>query len=257
MERTAGLLECEHMNMHYVSEVRSIPACISFTVLQEWPMWWDMILTDWEKHVVKMYMRVCVCCATIDVEFKQALRGFERWFIHCHCKKPGSLQCKAGGVVLANWFKMLIYGSLFNLRFPWYRQIVNFSMPKEVLFVGSVFVRGRHFVYIRLLYDGHAAAVLERVSFGWSCFSYGILNNLVILACTYCKNLDELSVRCCARRTRRLMVKAVKVLSNLTVRPLLRSSVEVRRQGLLRDLTEHCRPFSLAEYDKGENPWRA
>ncbi len=52
---------------------------------------------------------------------------------------------------------MMIYGSLYNLRFPWYREIVNCGMPKEVLFMGSVFVRGRHIMYIRLLYDGHAA----------------------------------------------------------------------------------------------------
>lgn len=257
MERTPGLLECEHLNMHYVSEVRSIPSCAPFVVLQEWPMWWDMILSKWEKHVCRIYMRVCVCCATINVDFNQIVRGFERWTIHCHCNKPGSLQCKAGGVVLANWFKMMIYGSLYNLRFPWYREIVNCGMPKEVLFMGSVFVRGRHIIYIRLLYDGHAAIVLERMSFGWSFFSYGIMNNMVVLGCTYCKNLDELSVRCCARRTRRLLAKAVKVLGGFTVRSLLRSLVEPRRQGLLRGLMERYCPFTLADYNRGENPWRA
>lgn len=216
-----------------------------------------MILTGWEKHVMKTYMRVCGCCATIDVDAHQILRGFERWMIHCHCKSPGSLQCKAGGVVLASWFKMLIYGALVNVRFPWYREVVNRNMPKEVMFVGSVYARGRHFIYIRLLYDGHAAAVLQNVSFGWSFFSYGILNNLVVLGCTYCRNLDELSMRCCARRTRRLMARAVKVLGERSIHPLRSSVVERRRQSLLRDLMEHYRSFTLAEYDRGENPWRA
>lgn len=243
--------------MHYVSEVRTIPACISFTVLQEWPIWWNMVLTEWENFVMETYMRICVCCATIDVESRQVLRGFERWWLHCHCNNPGSLQCKAGGVVLTNWFKMLIYGSLVNLRFPWYREVVNFGMPKEVLFVGSVFVRGRHLIYIRILYDGHAAAVLEAMSFGWGFFSYGILNNLVVMGCTYCKNLDELSVHCCARRTRRLMARAVGVLSRDIIRAVRRSAAEGRRQRLLRGLMEHHRPFTLAEYDSGENPWKA
>ena len=112
-------------------------------------------------------------------------------------------------------------------------------------------------MYIRLLYDGHAAIVLERMSFGWSFFSYGIMNNMVVLGCTYCKNLDELSVRCCARRTRRLLAKAVKVLGSFTVRSLLKSLVEPRRQGLLRGLMERYCPFTLADYNRGENPWRA
>ncbi|ALE30486.1 34K [Simian adenovirus 17] len=258
LEGSPGVLECEHLNMHYVSEVRTIPACVPFTVLQEWPVPWDMVLTPWERFVMKHYMRVCVCCATIDVEPRQVIRGYERWVIHCHCKQPGSLQCKAGGVVLTNWFKMLVFGALVNVRFPWYPQVVNYELPKEVMYMGSVCVRGRHLIYLRILYDGHAAAVLEFMSFGWSVFSFGILNNMVVMGCTYCKDLTEIQVRCCARRTRRLLIKAVRFLNSSPRRGAFRRSLgEPRRQQLLRGLMEHHRPFTLSQYDRGENPWRA
>ncbi|ALE30450.1 34K [Simian adenovirus 19] len=250
-------LECENLNMHNVSEVRGVPSCVSFTVLQEWPVYWDSVLTAWEKHVMKTYMQICICCATIDVEYNQIIRGYERWVLHCHCNSPGSLQCKAGGVVLSNWFRMAIYGSLVNVRFPWYRQVVNYHLPKEVLYVGSVFIRGRHLIYVRVFLDGHAVAVLENSSFGWSAFSYGILNNLIIMVCTHCKDLSEIQMRCCAKRTRRFIIRAVRLLDRLTSYQPRRSRLETARQSLLRGLMERHRPFTLAEYGRGENPWRA
>lgn len=257
IEDTPPYLECENLNMHNVSEVRGITSCISFVVLQEWPVFWDMVLTAWEKHVMRTFMRVCICCAIIDVDPKQVLRGSERWTLHCHCDSPGSLQCKAGGVVLANWFKMLVYGSLINMRIPWYRAVVNRDLPKEVTYVGSVFLRGRHLIYLRVLFDGHAGALLRRMCFGWSAFSYGILNNLLILGCDFCKDLSEIQMRCCAKRTRRLLIKAVRLLDRTTSYTPRRSLLETPRQRLLRGLMELHRPFTLLEYDRGENPWRA
>ncbi|ABH01062.1 E4 orf 6 [simian adenovirus 7] len=257
VEENSRYLECENMNMHSVSEVRSIPSCISFIVLQEWPVYWDCILTAWEKHVMKMYMKVCICCATLDLDFHQTIRGYERWIIHCHCNSPGSLQCRAGGAVLANWFKMAIYGSLINVRFPWYRQVVNRGLPREVLYVGSMFVRGRHLIYVKVRLDGHAVALLERMSFGWSVFSYGIMNNLIVMVCDSCRNLSEIQMRCCARRTRRLMIHAVRLLDNLTSYQPHRSRTERFRQRHLRGLVEHHRTFTLSEFDRGDNPWRA
>lgn len=243
--------------MHDVSEVRGISSCISFTVLQEWPVYWDLILSDWEKFVMKQYMKVCLCCATLDLEFNQVLRGSERWILHCHCNSPGSLQCKAGGVVLANWFRMLVYGSLINCRAFWYRQIVNHNLPREVMYVGSVFIRRRHLIYIRIHLDGHAIAILEKMSFGWSVFSYGTLNNIIIMCCNSCSDLSEIQMRCCAKRTRSLLIRAVRLLHNTTSYQPHRSIFEGCRQRLLKGLMEYHRPFTLAQFSRGENAWQA
>ncbi|TKX88038.1 hypothetical protein C5L27_13710, partial [Staphylococcus argenteus] len=70
-------------------------------------------------------MSVCLCCATIDVEITQLLHGYERWLIHCHCQRPGSLQCMSAGMLLGRWFKMAVYGTLINKRCFWYREVVN------------------------------------------------------------------------------------------------------------------------------------
>ncbi|AFD21896.1 E4 orf6 [Simian adenovirus A1139] len=250
-------MDCDNFRMHNVAEVRGLPCCAGFIVLQEWPVLWDMVLTRWELYVLRTYLRVCVCCATLDVESRQLVHGHERWILHCHCRRPGSLQCKAGAVVLTRWFKMLVYGALINQRCLWYREVVNFNLPKEVCYVGSTYVRGRHLIYVRIRYDGHVGVVLANMSFGWSVLSYGILNNLVILGCTYCKDLSEIQMRCCARRTRALMLRAVRLIGEHTRSPLYRSRLEPRRQQLLRNLMLRAQPFTLSAYDGCENPWRS
>lgn len=253
----SSVFECNSLTLHNVSEVRGIPSSVCFTVLQELPVPWDMILTSYEMFILKKYMSVCICCATIDVERTQLLHGYERWFIHCHCNRPGSLQCKAAGSLLAWWFKMVVYGSLINKRYFWYREVVNRFMPKEVLYMGSIFVRGRHLIYIKIMYDGHVGLVLERMSFGWSAFSYGFLNNMLVLCCSYCKDLSEIRMRCCARRTRLLMIKAVQIITKGTSRSLKHSRVEIQRQRLLKGIVMHHRPVLFEEYGQRENPWAA
>ncbi|UNB10548.1 E4 ORF5 [Human adenovirus 61] len=249
--------ECNSLTLHNVSEVRGIPSCVGFTVLQEWPIPWDMILTNYEMFILKKYMSVCLCCATIDVEITQLLHGYERWLIHCHCQRPGSLQCMSAGMLLGRWFKMAVYGTLINKRCFWYREVVNRFMPKEIMYVGSTFVRGRHLIYVKIMYDGHAWLALEKISFGWSTFNYGILNNMLVLCCDYCKDLSEIRMRCCARRTRLLMLKVVKVIAENTVRPLKHSWCEGHRQRLLKGLIMHHQAILFGDYNHRENPWAA
>lgn len=249
-------MECDTLHLHNVGEVRALPCCAGFIMLQEWPVLWDMVLTRWEMYVMRTYMNVCVCCATMDVESRQLVHGYERWILHCHCSRPGSLQCRAGAVVLARWFKMLVYGAMINQRCLWYREVVNYNLPKEVCYVGSVFVRGRHLIYLKIMYDGHIQLVLGHMSFGWSALSYGILNNLLVLGCSYCKDLSEIQMRCCARRTRSLMLRAVRIIGSKARGTLCRSSLEPRRQRLLQDLMFRFQPFTLRAYNGLENPWR-
>ena len=245
------LPDCDHADYHNVSSVRGLPCAAGFTLLQEFPVPWDMILTPEEIKILKRCMSVCLCPATLDLVRAQMVSGYERWILHCHCSSPGSLQCRAGGTLLAVWFRRVIYGCMFNQRFPWYRQIVNRNMPKEIMYMGSVFMRGRHLIYCRIWYDGHVGSIIPNMSFGWSALNYGLLNNMVIMCCTYCENMSEIRMRCCARRTRRLMLKAVGIIVRETCDPdpICSSRTEPRRQRLLRALMERHRPILFSEYE--------
>ncbi|AAW33278.1 E4 control protein 34 kDa [Human mastadenovirus B] len=245
------LPDCDTMTMHSVSCVRGLPCSASFTVLQEFPIPWDMFLNPEELKIMKRCMHLCLCCATIDIFQSQVIHGRENWVLHCHCNQQGSLQCMAGGAVLAVWFRKVILGCMINQRCPWYRQIVNMHMPKEIMYVGSVFLRERHLIYIKLWYDGHAGAIISDMSFGWSAFNYGLLNNIVIMCCTYCSNLSEIRMRCCAHRTRKLMLRAIKIMLQDTADPdpINSSRTERRRQRLLVGLMRHNRPIPFSDYD--------
>ncbi|BBE38385.1 35kDa protein [Human adenovirus 4a] len=245
------LPDCDTLSMHNVSSVRGLPCSAGFTALQEFPVPWDMVLTPKELRVLKTCMSVCLCCANIDLFSSQLIHGRERWVIHCHCQDPGSLRCMAGGAVLAIWFRRIIQGCMFNQRVMWYREVVNLHMPKEIMYMGSVFWRGRHLIYIRIWYDGHVGSIVPQMSFGWSTLNYGLLNNVVVLCCTYCFDLSEIRIRCCARRTRRLMLRAIGIMrrESQDPDPLSSSLTERRRQRLLRGLMRHNRPIPFADYD--------
>nr|AGV40532.1 E4Orf6 34 kDa protein [Gorilla beringei graueri adenovirus 8] len=241
--------DCDTLTMHNVSYVRGLPCCVGFTLIQEWVIPWDMVLTREELLIMKKCMKVCLCCANLDIMTSSMVHGYERWSLHCHCDSPGSLQCLAGGQVLASWFRMVLEGSLINQRCLWYREVVNQHMPKEVMYMSSVFMRGRHLIYLRIWYDGHVGAVLPAMSFGYSALHCGILNNILVLCCTYCADLSEIRMRCCARRTRMLMLRAVRIIAEETTTPLHSCRTERRRQELLRALLLHHRPILMGDYD--------
>ncbi|AGT75958.1 E4 control protein 34 kDa [Human mastadenovirus C] len=243
------LPECNTLTMHNVSFVRGLPCSVGFTLIQEWVVPWDMVLTREELIILRKCMHVCLCCANIDIMTSVMIHGYESWALHCHCSSPGSLQCIAGGQVLASWFRMVVDGAMFNQRFIWYREVVNYNMPKEVMFMSSVFMRGRHLIYLRLWYDGHVGSVVPAMSFGYSALHCGILNNIVVLCCSYCADLSEIRVRCCARRTRRLMLRAVRIIAEETTAMLYSCRTERRRQQFIRALLQHHRPILMHDYD--------
>lgn len=235
--------------MHDVSAVRGMAGCVGFTVFMEWPVPWDMILTSYEWHMMKTFMNVCVSCATIDLRRSSVIHGNEVWTIHCHCSRPGSLQCKAGGILLATWFHRVVYGASINQRCIWYREVVNYGMPKEVMYVGSVVCRGRHLIYLNVRYDVHAEIARAMVSWGWCQHAYGVMNNLIVLCCIYCADLSEIRLRCCAKRTRRLMRRAVRAIMSRSHRRLRVSRAEIIRQDILRDLYVRGRAVPYEVYD--------
>lgn len=221
---------CHAASLHEVATVSSCPFGVMFAVFMEWPCPWHLILSEYELYLMRRYMKVCACPALLDLVGDSMLRGTEVWVLHCHCSSPGSLQCLAAAQLLRRWFYLFVMGSLINMRIPWYRPWVNAGLPKEILYVASVFVRGRHLVYINVRYDEHARHLLQTVSFGHAAFNYGNMNNMLVLLCTYCRPGDEIRFRCCARRTRRLLTRSVVELDSISSRPLRASRCERYRQ---------------------------
>lgn len=241
---------CHSDSLHYVGVVSSMPTSVPFVVFMEWPVPWGLLLSPYELHLLRSYLTLCQCPATLEVGSTAVITGYELWALHCHCPQPGSLQCRAGAVLLKRWFLMVVAGSLINLHVPWYRPLVNERLPKEVMYVGSCFARGRHLVYIHVRYDQHAKYLLDRLSFGLAAFNYGVMNNMLILCCTYCKTLEEIRFRCCARRTRRLLLRAVMELDSISRRGLRASASEPRRQRMFHGVVHRRWALRYQIYDQ-------
>ncbi|QHR77517.1 E4 34K [Squirrel monkey adenovirus] len=241
---------CDTNTLHDVITVSAVPSSVMFTVYLEWPAPWHMILSEYEQCLMRRYMCVCACPATLDIVNCRMIRGNEVWTLHCHCASPGSLQCRAGAHVLRRWFYLLVVGSLINLRVPWYRPLVNEHLPKEVMYVGSVYVRGLHLIYINVRYDEHARHLITTVNFGLSAFHYGTMNNMLVLCCSYCRTGDEIRFRCCARRTRRLLCRAVREVDSISRRPLRASRTEHVRQRMFDSVMLRYRALSYDVYDR-------
>ncbi|AEK98471.1 E4 34K [Titi monkey adenovirus ECC-2011] len=249
---------CDTNTLHDVITVRSVPSSVMFTVYLEWPAPFHFFLSPYEQHLMRQYMHVCACPATLVIVHCRMIRGSEVWMLHCHCSRPGSLQCRAGAVLLRRWFYLLVVGSLVNLRIPWYRPWVNDHMPKEMMYVGSVYVRGLHLIYINVRYDEHAEHLIRTVNFGLSAFHYGVMNNMLVLVCSYCRTGEEIRFRCCARRTRRLLARSVRELDSISRHPLRASRTERQRQRMFDSVMWRSRALSYDVYDRCRNvrPYR-
>ncbi|QOV03166.1 control protein E4 34K [Human adenovirus 41] len=228
MERTPGLLECEHLNMHYVSEVRSIPSCAPFIVLQEWPMYCQMKLCKFDMRVCVFCTLICFSCKSFEAGLNHTVTGNKRWALHCQCKAGGYVQCLNDDLWLANWYNLMIPGSVYNLACPRKCYFGERVMSEVDIFMYILLVWCGHAVYVGALYLGDVFLVMECMLYGWCWASYLLIKTMDELCCAYAVPVDARSVPSGESWKLHLLGTSVKAPLSPGDRALLRGLMEPR-----------------------------
>lgn len=250
IKRKRVLGECDE-TYHEVGYIYSIKPGACFTVMLNMHIPWPLILNKLGRQVFQQVEIGCqegdnVLLRPLNSEF---VTGHEQWVVHCHCKKPGSLQCLAGGRVMCDLAEEYVYGSLYNEMFPTYRQYVNRGLPNFMQYVGSVYFRGKHLIYVVFRRKDQLRESVEKISFGLHvCISHS-RHNILIFCCKSCKTLTEIMACCCMRRTRLLLVKCANILLK-SGHPYLYERSEPARQKMLSRLMKYGVPFRYTDFIK-------
>ncbi|AMB43167.1 E4 34K [Bat mastadenovirus WIV12] len=202
--------KCTLRSSHRVGRIRSNPGCSVFVPLRELVIPWDLLFFGQIYNLLKRLGIFCFCSLKLTKCYRYIF-GHEDWDVHCHCQGQTSLQCLAGRQVMSMLHGEFIFGCNYNVMFKDYRSYVNHRLPGNIVYVGSVMFREYHLIYVRFKHLAELRFVLRYMSFGYACF-IKTKQNMLVLRCTYCKNLTSIASACCRRRTRKLLRRAIKIL---------------------------------------------
>lgn len=175
------------------------------------PVPWYLMLTDYERHIMKLFDLGCTACLELTFPRPTFICGLSCWQLHCHCKNPGSLFCIAGAAWITKFVTEYLRGCSYNGYFPHYRASVNRGLPCYVHYVGSVYYKTLHFIYLEFASTWDVELCMDKLSFGNGMIVYGPKTYLIIV-CKSCSPLSEIVASCCMRRTRKLLTRCLNVM---------------------------------------------
>lgn len=201
---------CSVSTLHPVGSVRNSRGAVCFVPCLEIVVPWRYILAH--EEWIFLQHSLCGGMELEQIAFSpETLCGRELWNFHCHCLKKGSLECRAGQVVMRSLMREIIKGCEFNRIFWWFREAVNLASVSRVMYVGSVLFRGAHLVYMKVMYDCDLK-LLRAYHWGEVIYCDGDYANYIVLVCRRCHELSEPTARRCARRLRRWLKLAAEVI---------------------------------------------
>lgn len=227
----------------------SVKSAACFAVLYYFHIPWTLILNKLGRKIFGLVEVGCYMADNVLLRplTHEDITGSEQWVVHCHCERPGSLQCIAAGRVMCDLFEEYVFGTIYNDMFPSYRQYVNRGLPKFLHYVGSVYFRGKHFIYVAFQTRFQMQDCLKSISFGpHTCLSHS-RHNMLIMCCMSCRRLTEIMACCCMRRTRLLLLKCVRHLLKLG-NFNARNHEEKHRQRMLDRMRKYGMPFKFIHY---------
>lgn len=196
---------------HSTCSVQTVPGAVSFVPNLELPVPWERILSHEEYIFLKWHL-----CGGLELDtlryHRTHIDGNEWWLCHCHCSNKRSLQCLSAAVVVRQLMKEILDGAFFNCLWVFYREFVNACMPEKFIYVGSLYFREFHLVYIKCGNDEDAHAV-RYIQVGGidAVYCNGEFSNYFVLLCKSCKNRTERQAYVCCKKTRLWMLKAKSV----------------------------------------------
>ncbi|UYL15023.1 early E4 protein [Bat mastadenovirus] len=232
---------------HPIGRVKGCRFAICFVPYLEFPLPWDLFLCPRERYYLRLYFRTCSATLTIDEHKSNCYHGHEIWDLHCHCLKPGSLQCQAGGKLLRSVARAAVRGTFYNAYFSFYRATANYHQLRAVRYVGSTFISGTHLIYLHL----NRESDMKFISGSWlgphrvvDC----TLNTWIILQCKSCQLLTERQARVCARRTRRIIKRCCEAIGRHRPKSLKLNYMEPLRQKMFTRLYRYRIAFNHEDY---------
>lgn len=231
---------------HKVATIKSSRDNVNFAIYQELPLPWKQIFEEipWALQ----FFDYCKSPLTLSHTRSNYLHGFERWRLHCHCRKSFSLQCLSAAVLASRVCRNFLHGTGFDKKYSFYRNFCNKDLCPAAMYVGSVYMMKKHYIYLRLKKDGDFLSVIQSVYFGEH-FHVCAKNNYIVVVCRSCYPLTGDAVVVCARRTRRLLKLILGVLSRFHspnyFAPCWR---EPRRQRMIYNFVIHGIPIDFRKY---------
>ena len=245
---------------HVVGSVRGVSGTIAFACHGELCIPWRFLLSKEDFHILRTYFHYCCFPGQMRRWAENLLLHPRlRWYLHCHCRNPGSLQCRAAAAAMMHLFDILLQGTRFNSVFPFYRAFCNRGGSDICKYLGSTIVLTAHVIYIKFKHYEDARHCCERVAFGREVevrqAESGVVYAMII--CRECpRELTTAKVRRCACRTRRVLRKCHRAIEDYRQtqtrlpRRVLPSRSEARRLRLLSGFYQHGGPLYLWDFNK-------
>lgn len=230
---------------HVVATVRSVPGLVNFIIDCELPIPLRKLFPSHEKWILNL-LDYCPAPLNLINPQRKFVCGQERWAVHCHCFKPFSLQCLAGGALVSKVLKNYIYGARFNAKFLMYREICNYNCSDSLAYIGSIMYKKTHFIYLKVRHDDMYLLLRKNVRFGNHVGVCSIFGNYIIITCKKCHNINYNNVQSCAYRTRKKIVQCYKTLYVAKKWKLVSAqSQESYRQSCLKKFCKYKIPINI------------
>lgn len=198
--------------LHVVAMVRGRPTSTHFAMHGHWPLPWRVLIPPDERHLMALMTAYCTTFATTARRRSRYVHGYEWFYVHCHCDRPHSLQCRSAGVYFQRLLKECVLGTAFDRRFWYYRAEMTKLSTSLLSYAGSVYLRGVHLIYLTGAYRIHLREYVRQVNWGEHLWIEAADGTYLVLVCRSCGPLSEVRVNCCLRRLRRRFVTLLSLL---------------------------------------------
>ncbi|ART33381.1 E4-1 [Deer mastadenovirus B] len=170
-----------------------------------WPIPWKALLPAEDSHLIPFLRDYCISFVIPGKRRSYYIHGDEWLYIHCHCTKPKSLQCKSAGVYFQNLVKRCVHGAQFDKVYWFFRRELSKLSSVFLNYVGSVYVNNVHLIYFNSSFMIQNGSYVRCTPWGEYVWVKGNSCMYVILICRSCNPLCEMTVNCCLRRCKRKM----------------------------------------------------
>lgn len=237
---------CDLSTAHQTCFVKGSRNSILFADNGEIVIPWDMIFDDYSQHLLWVFEIGCISPAILYRK-TNFLAGVEMYAVHCHCSKPGSLECMAQAALIRMILRKFIKCADYDCTFLQYRLVVNYNLPAIAWYHASCFFDGLHLIYLKVKKLSHCKYIVRKVNLGL--FAVVTCNtNSIILVCKSCKSRQEIMVKCCMRRTRKILKKCVKVVEDKLGKQLQPSKKEKARQRMIKQFFRYNIPIPWKDF---------
>lgn len=233
-------------NNHIVAKVRSAPEAAGFATMIHWPIPWKVIMPPEDAHLTSCLCDYCLSFVIPGKRRSYYVHGEEWLYIHCHCPKPRSLQCRSAAVYFQGLVKQCVHGAQFDRVYWYFRRELSKLSSVFLAYVGSVYVNNIHLIYFNSTFMIEEGSYIRCTPWGECVWVKGNSCMYLILICRSCNPLTEMSVNCCLKRCK----QKIRYMLNLAPKRVKKHLGLARlRDRFLERLARFREPVLFDRYD--------